>query len=313
MTKAFGKHAAGRLSVAGILALTVPALMLVAPAPADAAEDGNPTARAQSDRAAAPARSGKRKGATARPAARERTAARPARSARSGAAQRSRGQGSETAARPFIHMEGVPGESQQRSRRGARSASDDGRADIVTGAGTHAPRGNGGFRQEPGTTVPTADDIKAPEKEGEAALLLPAVQAARASSQGGEEGGVEPSWKVEKGEAAEASGSGGHVRVIDGSQPPARAGLSQNGTTVATADEVLAPETNEGRLVQNGTTVATADEVLAPEPKEARLVQNGTTVATADELLAPENARGKMSQNGTTVETASEVQAPSGR
>lgn len=295
MTKAFGKHAASRLSVAGILALAVPALMLVAPAPADAAEDGNPTARAQSDRAAAPARSGKRKGATARPAARERTAARPARSARSGAAQRSRGQGSETAARPFIHMEGVPGESQQRSRRGGRSAA-----------------GNGGFRQEPGTRVPTADDIKAPEKEGEA-MLLPAVQASRAAADKGEKGRAETTWKVEEGEAAASTGSGPHVRVIDGSQPPARAGLSQNGTTVATADEVLAPETDEGRLVQNGTTVATADEVLAPEPKEARLVQNGTTVATADEVLAPETARGKMSQNGTTVETASEVQAPSGR
>lgn len=285
MTKAFGKHAARRLSVAGILALTVPALMLVAPVPADAAEDGNPTARAQSDRAAAPARSGKRKGA----------AARPARSARPGAAQRSRSQGSETAARPFIHMEGVPGESQQRSRRGSRSTA-----------------GNGGFRQEPGTRVPTADDIKAPEKEGEA-MLLPAVQASRAAADKGKKGRAETTWKVEEGEAAASPGSGPHVRVIDGSQPPARAGISQNGTTVATADEVLAPETDEGRLVQNGTTVATADEVLAPEPKEARLVQNGTTVATADEVLAPETARSKMSQNGTTVETASEVQAPSGR
>ena len=97
---------------------------------------------------------------------------------------------------------------------------------------------------------------------------------------------------------------------------PQPTGLSQRGTTVETADEVLAPELETEPkptgLSQRGTTVETADEVLAPEletePKPTGLSQRGTTVETADEVLAPElETEPKptgLSQRGTTVETA---------
>ena len=62
------------------------------------------------------------------------------------------------------------------------------------------------FRQEPGTTVPTADDVQAPQDETQVGLLLPAVQKAR-----------------------EAAAN------------PQRTKLKQNGTTVATASEINAP------------------------------------------------------------------------
>jgi hypothetical protein len=101
--------------------------------------------------------------------------------------------------------------------------------------GTRAPTADGGFRQEGGTTVETADDIQAPQEEG-AALLLPAVQAAR--------------------EAARRQ----------------RSKMSQNGTTVETANEVQAPQRPQrAKLSQNGTTVATANEVQAPEAPPAAL------------------------------------------
>ena len=113
------------------------------------------------------------------------------------------------------------------------------------------------FRQEPGTTVPSADDVLAPKDE-EAALLLPAVQA---------------------------------YTSVQGPYQAPRKGMSQNGTTVETADEVQAPtRPQRAKLVQNGTTVATAGEVQAPEaPQRAKLKQNGTRVATASEVQAPTN------------------------
>jgi len=66
---------------------------------------------------------------------------------------------------------------------------------------------------------------------------------------------------------------------------------------------------------EGGTSVATADDVLAPErPQRAKTSQNGTTVGTASEVQAPQRPeRAKTSQNGTTVETAGEVQAPGQR
>ncbi len=167
--------------------------------------------------------------------------------------------------------------------------------------GEAAASGDGGFRQEGGTTVPTADDLLAPEDEGEA-LLLPAVQAAR--------------------EAAR----------------PQRSKMSQNGTTVETANEVQAPAppgaalagdeheitydiaAQRAKLSQNGTTVAIANEVLAPQkPERAKLKQNGTTVATAGEVQAPQSSQASTEpklpkfrrEKGTTVHTADDVAAPS--
>ena len=115
-----------------------------------------------------------------------------------------------------------------------------------------------------------------------------------------------------------------------------------------TADIIVGP--GLCALVQNGTTVATADEVLSMTQEGSRwsrildraeiegacemagLSQNGTTVATADEILAPDSqilvalllpavqanraaarpARAGMSQNGTTVETADTILGPDG-
>lgn len=142
--------------------------------------------------------------------------------------------------------------------------------------GEAAASGDGGFRQEGGTTVPSADDVLAPEDEGEA-LLLPAVQAVR--------------------EAAR----------------PQRSRMSQNGTTVETANEVQAPASSgvalagdeheitydiaaqRAKLSQNGTTVATANEVQAQQSSQASTGpklpefrrEKGTTVHTADDLTAP--------------------------
>ena len=159
----------------------------------------------------------------------------------------------------------------------AAASNGDGTADLIVGAGTGQPDNPGAneggglwnaaahngnttgkpFRQEPGTTVPTADDVLAPEDE-EAALLLPAVQA---------------------------------YTSVQGPYQAPRKGMSQNGTTVETADEVQAPtRPQRAKLVQNGTTVATAGEVQAPEaPQRAKLKQNGTRVATASEVQAPTN------------------------
>lgn len=98
---------------------------------------------------------------------------------------------------------------------------------------------------------------------------------------------------------------------------PGRKGLSQNGTTVPTADTVKAPKREQrGMLVP---AVQSAREA-ARQPKR-KMEQNGTTVSTASEVQASKAQRGlpqesrrssrrKMSQNGTTVPTASEVKAP---
>lgn len=143
-----------------------------------------------------------------------------------------------------------------------------------------APSGDGGFRQEGGTTVSTADNVQAPQGETRG-LLLPAVQ--RTS-------GI----KVATGD-------------MTGDGKDGKPGMSQNGTTVPSADTVQAPKGEERRmLLLPAVQKAQAD----PRP-QAGTTQNGTTVPTAEDVAAPNPPkRGKMVQNGTTVETAGEIQAP---
>lgn len=135
--------------------------------------------------------------------------------------------------------------------------------------GEAAPAGNGGFRQEGGTTVPSADDVQAPPSETRVNVA-----------------------------AGDVTGDG------RGGKP----GMSQNGTTVPSADTVQAQQKERrGALIlpavqkaapeprpqagttQNGTTVPTADEVQAPQrPQRGKMALNGTTVETASEVQAPE-------------------------
>lgn len=116
------------------------------------------------------------------------------------------------------------------------------------------------FNREKGTTVPTADDVQAPQDDEEA-LLLPAVQA---------------------------------YTSVQGPYQQ-RSKMTQNGTTVETASEVQAPDTQRpqrAKLKQNGTRVATASEVQAPTVPQAGTTpklpefrrEKGTTVATADDV-----------------------------
>ena len=112
--------------------------------------------------------------------------------------------------------------------------------------------------------------------------------------------------------------------------------LSQNGTTVASANEVQAPQSTPAILTplllpavqkasdtkptspkgkpfrqEPGTTVPSADDVQAPqeETRTARAGSSGGPKVKVFDGRAPA-ARGKLNQNGTTVETANEVQAP---
>ena len=138
-----------------------------------------------------------------------------------------------------------------------------------------------------------------------------ASDAQRGDKTGSSKGKVEAEWKVEEGEAASTSG------------------LSQNGTTVPTANTVQAPKSEERALI-----VPAVQQARSPRRSSRKMTQNGTTVPTASEVRAPRaesrsaagtdkhdkwisldsvnntRNRRKMSQNGTTVPTASEVQAP---
>jgi hypothetical protein len=146
--------------------------------------------------------------------------------------------------------------------------------------------------EQNGTTVASAAEVQAPQGEGQAALLLPAVQKAH-----------EPA-------------------------KPQRAKLKQNGTTVATAGEVQAPQ-GEGQAALLLPAVQKVRE--SSKSQRAKLKQNGTTVATAGEVRAPGNGaraglllpavqkvrlqpqpqRAKLKQNGTTVATAGNITARS--
>lgn len=134
--------------------------------------------------------------------------------------------------------------------------------------GEAAPAAEGGFRQEGGTTVPTADDVQAPQQEGRVNVA-----------------------------AGDVTGDG----------RSGKPGMSQNGTSVPSADTIQARQDKrraalilpavqkvapaprpQAGMAQNGTTVPSADEVQAPQrPQRGKLVQNGTTVATASEIAVP--------------------------
>lgn len=102
----------------------------------------------------------------------------------------------------------------------------------------------------------------------------------------------------------------------DSTPAPTEARLVQNGTTVATADEVLAPETGEGAAnrkgfrQEGGTTVPTADDVQAPQGEE----RIGLLLPAIQKAQASSQAQGKpfRQEGGTTVPTADDVQAPQG-
>lgn len=123
-----------------------------------------------------------------------------------------------------------------------------------------APPSSGGYRQEGGTTVPTADDVQAPQG-GTRGLILPAVQPRN-------QGGVNVA-----------------VGDINGDGRDGRPGMSQNGTSVETADTVQAQQEE-----RRAALLLPAVQKAAPEPRPQRgkMVQNGTTVETAGELKAPE-------------------------
>lgn len=135
---------------------------------------------------------------------------------------------------------------------GGRSAANgDGQDDLVLGAGPSRNQ-----TSQNGTTVETASQVQAQNGEG-AALLLPAVQANRASAR------------------------------------PQRAKLRQNGTTVATASEVQAPSRRQAVPPQNGKAKVEAGWKTEEGTKNTsrpgrKMSQNGTTVATASEVQAHE-------------------------
>lgn len=105
----------------------------------------------------------------------------------------------------------------------------------------------GGFRQEGGTTVPTADDVLAPQGDARSGVNV-------------------------------ASGD------VDGDGRAGKPGLSQNGTTVPSADTVQARQPE-----RRAALIVPAVQKAAPEtrPQRGWMVQNGTTVATAGEIAAP--------------------------
>ncbi|MCM8557981.1 FG-GAP repeat protein [Sphingomicrobium sediminis] len=164
-----------------------------------------------------------------------------------------------------------------------------------------------------GTTVPTADTVQAPvipqraDAEPQDAFMYFSVGGGNAAK-----GKVEATWKVEEGSkyAGEATDDGHKDWIIIQSMSDS----AYNGGVFVASGDVNGDGRDDiivgpglCKLVQNGTTVATADEILAnlgdAERAEWSRVRNEYNVPAAC-------AEGKLVQNGTTVATASEIQAP---
>lgn len=128
-----------------------------------------------------------------------------------------------------------------------------------------------------GTTVETASEVQAQQRP----QAVPPSQT---------KGKVEATWKVEEGEAAAAGGGAagaGKATFKEYRTNPARARMSQNGTTVETASEVQAPQAEQAGLLLPAVQANRA----ASRPQRGKLSQNGTTVATANEVQAPNRER----------------------
>ncbi|MEZ5680592.1 MAG: hypothetical protein R3E14_04770 [Erythrobacter sp.] len=150
------------------------------------------------------------------------------------------------------------------------AASGDGVDDLVVGAGSGSPRGatRGKFRQEGGTTVGTADDVAAPRDPraessiGRGRARSRATVATAAPDEGG---GL---WNAIPARGSKPAEAGtGHEEWVDiqasGQQSPAH--NPRNPENVQASEAQRSQASRKAKLSRNGTTVATANEVLAPE------------------------------------------------
>lgn len=180
-----------------------------------------------------------------------------------------------------------------------------------------------------GTTVATASELNA----GQSPRAQVGKGRARARAQVGSTGlaaDAEPqdAFMYFKGGVRVATGDINNDGTPDIIVGPALCKLVQNGTTVATASELLMSSSEDSRwsrvldveeiegacemagLSQNGTTVATADEILAPD---SEILVGLLLPAVQGNRAAARPARAGMSQNGTTVETADTILGPDGK
>ena len=217
--------------------------------------------------------------------------------------------------------------SQTRSTRGVRVAAGDVNGRRSTGRRTaRSQDGGGGIfnnggtigrsnskRRRGGARVSSGDiNAQAPRKGGIlTGLLLPAVQ--KASAQTGS-GRTRARADVN---SNHAEGGGPHVKVFDGHSSSARAKLSQNGTTVATANEIKGPETGATSIGGDGADVlrggAGNDTLISGRSNDSAELRRGG--AGNDTLISgrdkdPATGKPFRQEPGTTVPTADDVQAP---
>ena len=134
--------------------------------------------------------------------------------------------------------------------------------------------------EQNGTTVPTASEVKAPEREQRTR-----PQRKTKMSQNGTTVPTANEVRAQQQEGSAQSGQGrtrSRAQVAPIAVARAKAKMRQNGTTVPTASEVKAPERE-----QKGMIVPAVQQVRASRSSNRKLEQNGTTVPTASELKAP--------------------------